>query len=136
MMYNNSYKLTEEDSMEYCRRLKVIRCQNKLKQYQVAEALGISRSTYCSYETGRRSIDLDTLVRLSKFYNLSLDIFLEELNIDLVAENDNYEFEGDTRFLSQLSSDEIALIAKYRAMTKEDKKEITDLAKSKVKSKE
>lgn len=122
--------------MEYCRRLKVIRCQNKLKQYQVAEALGISRSTYCSYETGRRSIDLDTLIRLSKFYNLSLDIFLEELNIDLLAENDNYEFEDDTRFLSQLSSDEIALIAKYRAMTKEDKKEITDLAKSKVKSKE
>ena len=122
--------------MEYCRKLKIIRCQNKLKQYQVAEALGISRSTYCNYETGRRSIDLDTLVRLSKFYNLSLNIFFNELSIDFVTENDNYEFESDTRFLSQLSPDEVALIAKYRAMTKEDKKEITDLAKSKVKVKE
>ena len=121
--------------MEYCRRLKIIRCQNKLKQYQVAEALGISRSTYCSYETGRRSIDLDTLVRLSKFYNLPIALFLNEMKIDFFEENDNYEVESDTRFLSQLSSDEIALIAKYRALTTEDKKEITDLAKSKVMTK-
>lgn len=121
--------------MEYCRRLKIIRCQNKLKQYQVAEALGISRSAYCSYETGRRSIDLDTFIRLSKFYNLPLSIFLNEMKIDFFEEYDNYEVESDTRFLSQLSFDEIALIAKYRAMSKEDKKEITDLAKSKVESK-
>ena len=121
--------------MEYCRRLKIIRCQNKLKQYQVAEALGISRSTYCSYETGRRSIDLDTLVRLSKFYNRPIALFLNEMKIDFFEENDNYEVESDTRFLSQLSSDEIALIAKYRALTTEDKKEITDLAKSKVMTK-
>ena len=121
--------------MEYYRQLKIIRCHNKLKQYQVADALGISRSTYCSYETGRRSIDLDTLVRLSKFYNLSLDLFFNELNIEMISENDNYEKDADTRFLSQLSSDEITLIAKYRAMTKEDRKEIVDLAKSKVVSK-
>ena len=70
--------------MEYCRRLKIIRCQNKLKQYQVAEALGISRSAYCSYETGRRSIDLDTFIRLSKFYNLPLSIFLNEMKIDFL----------------------------------------------------
>ena len=136
MMYNCSYKMVKEDSMEYCRRLKIIRCQNKLKQYQVAEALGISRSTYCSYETGRRSIDLNTLVRLSKFYNLPLAIFLNEMKIDFFEENDNYETESDTRFLSQLSSDEIALIAKYRAVGKEDKKEITDFARSKVKTRE
>ncbi len=121
--------------MKYYRQLKIIRCQNNLKQYQVADALGISRSTYCSYETGRRSIDIDTLVRLSKFYNLSLDIFFDDIKTDFVADNDSYEREMDTRFLSQLSSDEIALIAKYRAMSKEDKKEIADLAKSKVKSK-
>ncbi len=53
----------------------------------------------------------------------------------MVCESDTYETESDTKFLSQLSSDEIALIAKYRAMSKDDKKEIVDLAKSKVKSK-
>lgn len=121
--------------MKYYRQLKIIRLENKLKQYQVADALGISRSTYCSYETGRRSIDIDMLANLSKFYNLPIELFLKELKVDMVCESDTYEAESDTKFLSQLSSDEIALIAKYRAMSKDDKKEIVDLAKSKVKSK-
>ena len=121
--------------MKYYRQLKVIRLENKLKQYQVADALGISSSTYCSYETGRRSIDLDMLINFSKLYNLPIDLFLEELKVDIVRENDTYETEGDVKYLSQLSADEIALIAKYRAMSKDDKKELADLAKSKVKSK-
>ena len=121
--------------MKYYRQLKVIRLENKLKQYQVADALGISRSTYCSYETGRRSIDLDMLVDLSKFYNLPIELFLKELKVDMICEDDSYERENNMKFLSQLSSDEIALIAKYRAMSKEDKREITDLARSKVESK-
>lgn len=121
--------------MNCYRQLKIIRCQNNLKQYQIADALGISRSTYCSYETGRRSIDLDMLVRLSKFYRLPLDLFLREMDIGFIAEESSYENEQDTRFLSQLSPDEVALIARYRTMEEKDKKEIDALAKSKVESK-
>lgn len=121
--------------MEHYRQLRIIREQNKLKQQQVADALGISRSTYCSYETGRRSPDLDTLVRLSRFYNLPVERFLEELLDDIFYEDSSFEFEPDTRYLSQLSRDEVALIAKYRAMSQEDKKEVFDLADSKVESK-
>ena len=65
--------------------LKIIRCTNKLKQYQVADALGISRSAYCSYETGRRSVDLDTLSKLSHFYNLPVDCFFESSYKDLIV---------------------------------------------------
>ena len=51
--------------MSCAKQLKIIRCANKLKQYQVADALGISRSTYCSYETGRRNVDLELLSMLA-----------------------------------------------------------------------
>ncbi len=118
--------------MDFCRKLKIIRHQNNLKQQQLADILGITRSAYCSYETGRRSVDLDTIVKLSNFYNIPIENFFED-DLTIVCDNDNYESEPDTRYLSQLSRDEIALIVKYRMMSKDDKKEIKDLADSKTK---
>ena len=121
--------------MSYSNQLKIIRCANNLKQYQIADALGISRSTYCSYETGRRSVDLDTLSKLSFFYKLPVDCFFENSYVDQLNEDDCYERVPDTRYLSQLSADEISLIAKLRAMNDEDKKEVIAIANSKVISK-
>ncbi|MBQ4573370.1 MAG: hypothetical protein IJA80_08850 [Clostridia bacterium] len=47
-------------------------------------------------------------------------------------QDDSYENDIETKFLSQLSRKEIDLIVKYRMMNKDDKKEIDDLADSKV----
>ena len=121
--------------MECYRQLKIIRKQNNLTQQQLADALRITRSAYCSYETGRRSPDVDTIGKLASFYNLSVDKFYEELQISTIREECSFESQPDTRYLSQLSKDEVALIAKYRAMNEVDKKEVFDLADSKVESK-
>ncbi len=43
------------------------------KQQQVAEAMGVKRATYANYECGRRSPDIEGLIRLAKFYKISLD---------------------------------------------------------------
>ena len=43
------------------------------KQKQVAEAMGVVRTTYANYECGRRSPDIDGLVKLAKFYRISLN---------------------------------------------------------------
>lgn len=60
----------------------MIRIENKLqnfrelhdlKQQDVAEALGVSRSTYANYESGRRAPDIDTLMRLADLYGITLD---------------------------------------------------------------
>ncbi len=115
--------------------LKIIRSANKLKQYQVADALGISRSTYCSYETGRRSVDVETLSKLSYFYKLPMDCFFEDSYVDNINEDDKYENDFDVKYLSQLSAEEISLIAKLRAMNEKDKEEIIAIANGKVTSK-
>ncbi len=116
-------------------KLKIVRCANKLKQYQVADALGISRSTYCSYETGRRNIDIETLSKLSCFYKLPMNTFLENAYVEEINEDDVYEKNPDVKYLSQLSSQEILLIAKLRAMNEADRKEVIELASSKIESK-
>ena len=43
------------------------------KQKQVAESIGVNRATYANYECGRRSPDIDGLVKLARFYRISLN---------------------------------------------------------------
>ena len=43
------------------------------KQKQVAEAIGVNRATYANYECGRRTPDMDGLVKLARFYRISLN---------------------------------------------------------------
>lgn len=44
-----------------------------MKQQDVADALGVTRATYANYESGRRSPDIDTLMRLADIYGITLD---------------------------------------------------------------
>ena len=121
--------------MKYYHQLKVIRLQNKLTQQQLADALGITRSAYCGYEIGRRSPDLDTIIKLSKFYNLSLVAFFEELDDSLVGNLSEFDKNEENWYLSKLTKEERALIARVRSMTEDDKKEVYNLAESKIDSK-
>lgn len=54
-------------------RLKEQRILKKLKQSDLAEYLGVSRSTYTQYETGVSEPDIETIIKLSSFFNVSLD---------------------------------------------------------------
>ena len=54
-------------------KLQELRELHELKQQDVANALGVSRSTYASYEAGRRTPDIDTLMRLADVYGMTLD---------------------------------------------------------------
>ena len=50
--------------------LTVFRKQCGYTQAQLANKLGISRSTYANYESGNRSPDFETLERISDILNL------------------------------------------------------------------
>ena len=54
-------------------RMKELRLENKLKQTEVAEILGISITTYCSYEYGQRDPQAAVLVKLAQLYHVSTD---------------------------------------------------------------
>lgn len=61
-------------------RLKEIREDSDIKQKQIAEFLHIKQNTYSQYENGQRQIPIDMLIKLSKFYNTSIDYLLEQTN--------------------------------------------------------
>ena len=62
--------------------LRQIRKRKKYSQLKVAMELSISREALSYYETGKRSPDVDMLVRLSRYFNVSVDylIFGKEFN--------------------------------------------------------
>ena len=63
--------------MSFCEQLKKARTNIGYTQEQVANSLGISKSTYCGYETGRREPDVIKIKELANILNTSGDILLE-----------------------------------------------------------
>ena len=56
--------------------LKEIRLKKKYSQLKVALDLSISREALSYYENGKRSPDLDMLVKFSKYFNVSIDYLI------------------------------------------------------------
>ena len=57
-------------------RLRDLREDNDLTQTHIAKLLNIKKNTYSQYESGVRQIPIDTLVKLCKFYNTSVDYII------------------------------------------------------------
>ena len=56
--------------------LKLIRKQKKLNQLKVAMDLSISREALSYYENGKRSPNIEMLVALSDYFNVSIDYLI------------------------------------------------------------
>ena len=58
------------------RRIRDLREDRDLKQRQLSEFLHCSQQVYSNYELGQRDIPTDVLIKLSEFYNVSVDYLL------------------------------------------------------------
>ena len=55
------------------RRIKDLREDNDKTQKELAEYLGMKQPQYYRYENGLRDIPTDILIKLSKYYNQTVD---------------------------------------------------------------
>lgn len=60
----------------FYRRLRDLRVDHDMAQWQVAEYLGTTRQQYGRYENGERDVPARVLVRLSCLYQTSTDYLL------------------------------------------------------------
>lgn len=58
------------------KRIRDLREDKDLKQKDIAKILNISQQQYSRIETGENEIKLDSLIKLSIFYNTSVDYIL------------------------------------------------------------
>lgn len=64
-------------------RLRELREDKDLHQSDLAQVLNIGQNTYSQYETGSRQIPIDCLIKLAKFYCVSVDYILELTDVDV-----------------------------------------------------
>ncbi len=58
------------------KRIRDLREDRDLKQRQLAEILHCSQQVYSNYELGERDVPTEVLIRLSAFYQVSVDYIL------------------------------------------------------------
>ena len=58
------------------KRIRDLREDGDFTQKEMAKALNCSQQVYSNYELGQRDIPTDILIKLSAFYNVSVDYIL------------------------------------------------------------
>ena len=58
------------------KRIRYLREDHDLTQREVSNYLNCSQQVYSNYELGQRDIPTDVLIKLSNFYNVSVDYIL------------------------------------------------------------
>lgn len=56
-----------------------LRSKFNLSQKEICQVIGVNRNTYKDYEIGNRTVPLQVLRELAKFYKVSTDYFFEDM---------------------------------------------------------
>lgn len=111
-------------------KLKLLRTKLGLTQFDVANALGVERSTYTYYELGKTLPDWAMIKKLAKIFNVKY--------YDLLDDNDKYVLQDYPQNLQRmnigdLSQEERRLILLIRTASDEKKKEIINSIEKEIK---
>lgn len=71
--------------MKFAQRIKELRVLNKMTQEDLAQSIGVSRTTVTGYETRGTEPSLDKLLEISKVFNVPCDFLIG--NDDFIKEN-------------------------------------------------
>lgn len=93
-------------------RLKELREQKRLNQNGLAINLNVSQSTISAYEVGERSPDLETLIAIAKFFDVSIDYLAGLSNVKQTIQS------------SDLDPDELDHLHTYRQLNGGDKEKV------------
>ena len=119
-------------------RIKEIRKQLGITARQVAEHINVAESTMSLYESGKREPDIETIVKLAKYFNVSLEYLLgvgvtptEEERRVLDVMNYFYNEKKPTEngeLEEEYSDQEKALISTFRRADEEGKLRIIQIS--------
>ena len=80
--------------MAYFPRLRDLREDSDLTQNQLVEILHMHKTTYTNYEQGKREIPFSLVVRLAKFYNVTITLPALPTSRDRLLKTENNDVRG------------------------------------------
>lgn len=117
-------------NIQLANNLRFLRTAHKLTQDYLSEVLNISRQAYSNYENSKRTPDLDSLMRISRIYKVSLDQlvyhdlsqkFLDASQISEEKVPYNLALNTETGNTIYLTEEEMDYIVKFRSLSHENK---------------
>ena len=107
-------------------RLKHFRTMSGLTQQQVADVLGLDRSTYAYYESGKTTPDIKSVNKLLKIFNISYYELMDETDPTTVSVSDPSASDNDEDKLHifDLSKSEKKLVIYFRVLSPNQQKEL------------
>lgn len=116
--------------------IKDLRRKRGYTQKQVADLLGVNRSTYCYYELGRIKPDINTVMKLSNIFRVHYsDILENEYNSGKCKDSGLgvADVDSDVLKFGDLDNEERCLLLAFRVVSKSSRQEIIEFALHKVK---
>ncbi|MBQ4288845.1 MAG: helix-turn-helix transcriptional regulator [Clostridia bacterium] len=85
--------------MALSEKLYELRKKGGLSQEQLAEQLGVSRQAVSKWESGKAVPESDTLISISRYYNVSLDYLMRENDLvsEMVADKEETQTKANSR---------------------------------------
>lgn len=77
--------------------LKYLRTRENLSQSELADKLGVAKSTISMYEVGKREPDFETLEAIADLFNVDMNFLLGKEG----SENDTYYLNDEAREMAQ-----------------------------------
>jgi transcriptional regulator with XRE-family HTH domain len=105
--------------LEFGANLTKLRKARGLSQSETAAALGITQSTYAGWETGTRKVQLSTMLQLSEYFGVSVDVLIGVQKLT-VPTTDERAFD--------LKESEKNLILTFRKLNREGKQKLCERA--------
>ena len=68
--------ISDEQRQQICQRVRELRKEKRYSQKEMADILGLERSSYAYYELGRVQLSIDVLCTLTQLYDVSADYIL------------------------------------------------------------
>lgn len=105
---------------QFDRILKLLRTEKKMSQQELADALGISKSSINMYERGERQPNFEVLEIIADFFNVDIDYLLGRTTKTTKIINPNTiaaHFDGD-----EYTEEELNRIKEFAAFVKSNRK--------------
>jgi len=122
--------------MKFSERLKQLRIEAKLNQSEFGNLFGVSGSAIGMYEQGRRQPDIDLLVKISEYFNVSIDWLVgssdnrvERIDYTKLDLNLSDYSSESMNFHEELPNDMYIIMRNASKLTPEQLKVIKDLTK-------
>ena len=125
-------------------KLKELRIKNKLTQKDVYEQLGISQSTFSSWEIGKSEPDAMTFLKLCKIYNvndilleftgesINSEVSVEKIMFDMLDSEDRAEIRGEMKQMLKSSKYQTSAETMLNDITEEISSSLNTLVKNKI----